>query len=171
MRVVTIQHKVLGKVPGVRGLGMAVGRVIRFDGMRGYGFIAPDQGGDDVFLHVNDLLIPESTLRSGLAVEFEVEDGDRGPKASSVRLAEAQSPSVQAMVPGPRTPVPSTGAAGESSSMEGQETMCDVLGSAEYTREVTELLLASVPELTGQQILAMRKHFVLFGKRHGWVED
>ncbi|ANP49905.1 cold shock CspA family protein [Streptomyces griseochromogenes] len=150
---------------------MAVGRVIRFDGMRGYGFIAPEQGGEDVFLHVNDLLIPEATVRSGLTVEFEVEDGDRGLKASSVRLAETQSPSVQAVVPGLRTPAPSVGTAGESSSAEGQETMCDVLGSAEYTREVTELLLTSVPELTGQQILAMRKHLVLFGKRHGWVED
>ncbi|MFI1765011.1 cold-shock protein [Streptomyces sp. NPDC020800] len=146
---------------------MAVGRVIRFDGMRGYGFIAPDRGGEDVFLHVNDLLIPESSVRSGLMVEFEVEDGDRGLKASGVRLAESQEPAVQAEVPGPRIPVAPAG----PSSAEGQDTMCDVLGSAEYTREVTELLLNSVPELTGQQILAMRKHLVLFGKRHGWVED
>lgn len=150
---------------------MTVGRVIRFDGMRGYGFIAPEHGGEDVFLHVNDLLIPEATVRSGLAVEFEVEDGDRGLKASSVRLAETQGPSAQVLVPAPRTAAPAVGVTGESSSAEGQETMCDVLSSAEYTREVTELLLTSVPELTGQQILAMRKQFVLFGKRHGWVED
>ncbi|MEU5537063.1 cold shock domain-containing protein [Streptomyces sp. NPDC020362] len=150
---------------------MAVGRVIRFDGMRGYGFIAPDQGGEDVFLHVNDLLIPESSVRSGLMVEFEVEDGDRGLKASGVRLAESQGLSVQAVVPAPRTLAAPVSPQGGASSAEGQDTMCDVLGSAEYTREVTELLLTSVPELTGQQILAMRKHLLLFGKRHGWVED
>ncbi|MFK4221924.1 hypothetical protein [Streptomyces sp. NPDC019890] len=35
--------------------------------------------------------------------------------------------------------------------------MCDVLSSAEFTREVTELLLTSGSELTGHQIQAVRK--------------
>ncbi|MYS46117.1 cold shock domain-containing protein, partial [Streptomyces sp. SID5998] len=65
---------------------MVTGKVVRFDSARGYGFIAPDHGGEDVFLHVNDMLIPESYVRSGVVVEFEIEEGDRGPKASSVRL-------------------------------------------------------------------------------------
>ncbi|WP_031073085.1 cold-shock protein [Streptomyces sp. NRRL WC-3742] len=139
---------------------MAVGRVVRFDGMRGYGFIAPEHGGEDVFLHVNDLLIPESSIQSGLMVEFEIEDGDRGLKASRVRLTEQQARSAQ---PAAAPSVLSVG--------DGQEPMCDVLSSAEYTREVTELLLTTVPELTGRQILAVRAQFVLFGKRNGWVED
>ncbi|MFI6154315.1 cold-shock protein [Kitasatospora sp. NPDC051170] len=136
---------------------MAVGRVVRFDGMRGYGFIAPEHGGEDVFLHVNDLLIPEASIQSGLMVEFEIEDGDRGLKASRVRLTEQQARSAQ-----PAAVIPSVG--------DGPEPMCDVLSSAEYTREVTELLLTTVPELTGQQILAVRAQFLLFGKRNGWVE-
>ncbi|KOV61962.1 cold-shock protein [Streptomyces sp. MMG1121] len=145
---------------------MAAGRVIRFDGMRGYGFIAPDQGGEDVFLHVNDLLIPESSVRSGLAVEFEIEDGGRGLKASSVRFAqEAGGPPDRAAESATVTP------AAPAAAAEGQEPMCDVLGSAECTREVTELLLTSVPDLTGQQIQAVRKQFVLFARRHGWIED
>lgn len=153
---------------------MTVGRVVRFDGMRGYGFIAPDRGGDDVFLHVNDLLIPESSLRSGLAVEFEVEDGERGPKASGVRFApEAVTVPVRAgAVAAPRTAVAPAGP--ESLlpvAVDGQEALCDVLSGTEYTGEVTELLLSSSPELTGQQIVAVRKHLLLFGKRHGWVED
>ncbi|MGW2282312.1 cold-shock protein [Streptomyces sp. NPDC001770] len=146
---------------------MAAGRVIRFDGMHGYGFIAPEGGGEDVFLHVNDLLIPEATVRAGLMVEFVIEDGDRGLKASKVRLAhDAEIPSDQATaVPAPRrtavaAPVP-----------EGQEPMCDVLSSAEFTREVTELLLTSVPELTGHQINIVRAQFAVLGNRHGWVED
>ncbi|MFI2203447.1 cold-shock protein [Streptomyces sp. NPDC020192] len=136
---------------------MAVGRVIRFDETRGYGFIAPGQGGEDVFLHVNDLLIPESSVRPGLAVEFEIENGGRGLKASSVRFAQESGQAAEGAVP--------VGAA------EGQEPMCDVLGSAEYTREVTELLLTFVPDLTGQQIIAVRKQLTLFAKRHGWIED
>ncbi|WP_066935580.1 cold-shock protein [Streptomyces sp. NBRC 110611] len=151
---------------------MTVGRVIRFDGMRGYGFIAPDHGGDDVFLHVNDLLIPESSVRSGLAVEFEIEDGDRGLKASGVRFAqEAEGSSVRSAAAGPRKPVGSVAPSVDPQFVDGQEPMCDVLSPAEYTREVTELLLTSVPELTGQQILAVRKHFALLGRRHGWIED
>lgn len=66
---------------------MVAGRVVRFDSQRGYGFIAPDDGGEDVFLHVNDMLMPESQVRRGIVVEFEIEDGERGPKASGVRLA------------------------------------------------------------------------------------
>lgn len=61
---------------------MVAGRVVRFDGSRGYGFVAPEGGGEDVFLHVNDLLIPEEYVRPGLVVEFDVENGERGPKAS-----------------------------------------------------------------------------------------
>lgn len=146
---------------------MAAGRVIRFDGMHGYGFIAPEGGGEDVFFHVNDLLIPEATVRSGLMVEFVIENGDRGSMASKVRLAhDAESPSGQpTAIPVPRrttvdAPVP-----------EGQEPTCDVLSSAEFTREVTELLLTSGPELTGRQIHSVRAQLAVLGNRHGWVED
>ncbi|WP_328473487.1 cold-shock protein [Streptomyces sp. NBC_00448] len=149
---------------------MAVGRVIRFDGTRGYGFIAPDRGGDDVFLHVNDLLIPESSVHSGLAVEFEVEDGERGPKASEVRLArEAGSPPVRALVPGQRTSPAQASTATGSPAPDGEEKTCDVLGATEYGAELTELLLGCVPELTGRQIVAVREGLVQFGKRQGWV--
>ncbi|WP_338702039.1 cold shock domain-containing protein [Streptomyces sp. Q6] len=134
---------------------MAAGRVVRFDGARGYGFIAPDDGGEDVFLHVNDLLIPESYLRTGLKVEFEIEDGDRGPKASSVRLAE-----------GAFAPAPARHAAAD-----GDDVLCDVLRVDEFTSEVTELLLRAGPSLTGEQILAIRRELVQNGRKHGWVDS
>ncbi|AEN08795.1 MULTISPECIES: cold shock domain-containing protein [unclassified Streptomyces] len=143
---------------------MAAGRVIRFDGMRGYGFIAPEHGGEDVFMHVNDLLIPESAVRAGLMVEFEIEDGDRGLKASEVRLA-SEAEGLTGVPPVPRTPV------APAPFTEGQEPMCDVLSSAEYLREVTELLLTAAPDMTGHQIKAVRKQFALLGTRHGWIED
>ncbi|SEG76848.1 cold-shock DNA-binding protein family [Actinacidiphila yanglinensis] len=146
---------------------MVAGRVVRFDGARGYGFIAPETGGEDVFLHVNDLLIPESFVRSGVAVEFEVEDGDRGLKASSVRLAHNDG--------GPggvssRPPVASSSAR-SSAGIDLDDPMCDVLSEFEYTRECTELLLKAAPWMTGEQIVQIRQHLARFGKNHGWIED
>ncbi|WP_327418565.1 cold-shock protein [Streptomyces sp. NBC_01233] len=134
---------------------MVAGRVVRFDGARGYGFIAPENGQEDVFLHVNDLLIPEACLRTGLAVEFEIEEGDRGPKASSVRLPEGVE-------------VPPASVA--SRRADGDDAMCDVLRGDEYTAEITELLLRSAPSLTGDQILQIRREMLQFGRKHNWVE-
>ncbi|WP_327250165.1 cold-shock protein [Streptomyces sp. NBC_01320] len=141
---------------------MVTGRVVRFDEARGYGFISPDHGGEDVFVHANDLLIPESCVRGGTAVAFEVEDGDRGLKASSVRLAEG---SVGKLLIPPRP------AAGVVSGSADDDTLCDVLGTAEYTKEVTDVLLESAPSLTGSQILQIRSGLLQFGKLHGWTED
>ena len=142
---------------------MVAGRVVRFDGARGYGFIAPDDGTDDVFLHVNDLLIPEQQLRPGLAVEFDVEEGDRGLKASSVKLASTAGgrplAHVRASFPGTSRPV------------DGDDSLCDVLTSDEFLHEVTEVLLATAPSLSGEQILQIRRGLLQFGKNHGWTED
>ncbi|MFD7029438.1 cold-shock protein [Streptomyces sp. NPDC059917] len=142
------------------------GRVIRFDGTRGYGFIAPEDGGEDVFLHVNDMLIPESYVRSGTALEFEVEDGDRGLKASSVRLAT--NPDGTPVTP----PVAAAAATGAASgrTASGDDALCDALSRGQYLREVTEVLLESVPTLTGAQIVQVRNRFLQVAQGHGWIE-
>ena len=143
------------------GVAVVAGRVVRFDGVRGYGFIAPDHGGEDVFLHVNDLLIPESSVRSGLAVEFEVEDGGRGLKASAVRLAEGATEATPfTPAASSRSPLPAA---------DGEEPMCDLLSVEEATRDLTELLLRSAPGLTGEQILRIRGDLLKFAKTHGWT--
>lgn len=134
---------------------MVTGRVVRFDSTRGYGFITPDHGQEDVFLHVNDLLIPESMVHTGLSVEFEIEEGDRGPKASSIRLAKGA----------PARSGPSVPSAG------GDDALCDVLASEDFTHDVTELLLHAVPSLTGQQLLQIRHEFLEFAQKQGWIED
>ncbi|MFD0260560.1 cold-shock protein [Kitasatospora indigofera] len=139
---------------------MVTGRVVRYDSARGYGFIAPDHGGEDVFLHANDMLIPEAAVRSGLAVEFEVEDGDRGLKASSVRLPAGAAAARPAATAGTAATV-----AGED-----DDSLCDVLTAQEFRSEVTELLMECAPTLTGEQILQVRRGLLQFGRRHGWTE-
>ena len=157
---------VSGKGPDWLGVVVVSGRVIRFDGARGYGFIAPDQGGEDVFLHVNDMLIPESYVRQGLAVEFEIDEGDRGPKASSVRLAAGAE--VPKLSPPPAAFV--TRPSDLPRHDEDGDPLCDVLTGEEYTRELTEVLLEAVPSLTGGQIVQIRASVLQFAKSHGWTE-
>ncbi|MEV7217588.1 cold shock domain-containing protein [Kitasatospora cineracea] len=135
---------------------MVAGRVVRFDGSRGYGFIAPDQGGEDVFLHVNDLLIPESYIRTGLAVVFEIEDGDRGPKASSVQLAPGAELKAPAGPPADRV---------VRAAVDEDEQ----LAADDYLDDVTEALLESAPSLTGTQILQVRSAMLQLAKSHGWI--
>lgn len=112
-----------------------------------------------MFLHVNDMLLPESAVRAGLTVVFEVEEGDRGPKASRVRLPEGVTAAAVTAPP----------AVGLGSAVD-DDSMCDVLDADEYVREVTEILLTEAPSLTGDQILQIRAGLLQSAKNHGWAE-
>ncbi|MEV2251905.1 cold shock domain-containing protein [Streptomyces sp. NPDC050147] len=149
---------------------MVAGRVVRFDGARGYGFIAPEHGGEDVFLHANDLLIPEPLVYTGARVEFEIEEGERGPKASSVRLPKGAQAQTAPPFAGGRAQVPPSIQASAAAFDDGEEPTCDVLSVAEYSFEMTELLLAAAPWMTGEQIKQLREQLVQHGRSHGWVE-
>ena len=64
---------------------MAQGTVKWFNADKGYGFIAVD-GGRDVFVHYSAIQADGyRSLDEGQRVEFDVEQGDRGPQATSVR--------------------------------------------------------------------------------------
>lgn len=61
------------------------GRVKWFNEDKGYGFIARDDGGEDVFLHFSEIQKEGfKTIREDQAVEFSVEMGPKGPKATNV---------------------------------------------------------------------------------------
>jgi len=136
---------------------VAVGTILRFDEIRGYGFIAPTGGGEDVFVHVNDLGERRHQVHPGLRVEYEAENSDRGLKVSSVRLLdEAPARPVAAKV---RVP------AGED------EALCDVLTLQEFRVEVTEVLLQHCPTLTAAQVTQIRAKLAEHARAHGWVES
>jgi CspA family cold shock protein len=66
---------------------MAQGTVKWFNAEKGYGFIAVDGGGADVFVHYSAIQgTGYRSLEEGQRVEFEVTQGQKGPQADAVRL-------------------------------------------------------------------------------------
>jgi CspA family cold shock protein len=64
---------------------MAQGTVKWFDEKKGYGFIAPEGGDKDVFVHHSQIGGEGfKTLQEGTKVEFEVREGQKGPEATNV---------------------------------------------------------------------------------------
>lgn len=61
------------------------GTVHSWDDARGFGFIAPDRGGDRVFVHHKAVVMEgRRTLEPGQRVEYDAESTPKGPRASSV---------------------------------------------------------------------------------------
>jgi CspA family cold shock protein len=64
---------------------MSTGKVKWFNESKGYGFIEPDGGGRDVFVHYSAIQGEGyKTLSEGQKVEFEVIQGEKGPQAANV---------------------------------------------------------------------------------------
>jgi len=65
---------------------MAKGKIKWFSDTKGYGFITPDDGSKDVFVHHSAIQMQGfRTLVEGDAVEYEIEQGQKGPAAANVR--------------------------------------------------------------------------------------
>ena len=65
---------------------MSTGRVKWFNEKKGFGFIVPDEGGEDVFVHHSNIAAEGyRTLDEGQKVEFETGKGKKGPEATNVK--------------------------------------------------------------------------------------
>jgi cold shock protein len=65
---------------------MATGIVKWFNDAKGFGFITPDQGGEDLFAHFSEISGSGfRSLKEGQRVEFEVKQGPKGRQASTIK--------------------------------------------------------------------------------------
>lgn len=69
---------------------MPKGKVKWFNDQKGFGFITPDDGSKDLFVH-HTAIVAEGfrTLSEGQAVEYEEQESDKGPKAANVKVVES----------------------------------------------------------------------------------
>jgi hypothetical protein len=88
-----------------------------------------------------------------------VRRSQRGLKASDVTVvgAQAQPPTTLAQP----TPV--------GSALD--DGLIDVVSTADYTREVTDILIGALPLITASEIVGVRQHLCEIAARHSWLED
>ena len=66
-----------------------IGKVKWFNNAKGFGFIVPDDGGNDIFCHYSEIDMDGfRTLSAGQPVEFSVEEGPKGLSANNVRQVQ-----------------------------------------------------------------------------------
>ena len=151
---------------------MATGRVIRFDETKGYGFIAPTDGGEDVFVHANELIDRGLRISAGTRVGFRVLEGDRGLKAYDVEVIEEDQPPVSAQAT--NDPLMPNGTHSAEPALRGraaaEDELCEVFPEVEFVQQITDLLLTAAPQLTGATIVELRGHLLQFARKNGWVE-
>ncbi len=66
---------------------MTTGTVKWFNDAKGFGFITPDEGGDDLFAHFSAIKMNGfKTLKEGQRVSFEIIQGPKGKQASDIQM-------------------------------------------------------------------------------------
>ncbi len=117
---------------------VAKGKVRSYDEERGFGFIRSPEAPDDVFFHFKDIVGgAEDGSLEGAVVEFTLGEGERGPKASDVKVESRRS-----------GPPPEQRRPAASNSQRP-------VSLREFRREVTEILL-SVDGIGSSQVRAVR---------------
>lgn len=137
-----------------------LGRVVSFDVMKGYGFIARDGGGEDTFFHVKHLLGPSSSVYVGCPVAYVEQRGERGLQAHQVQSLAPGGEAVERPA-APTTPHRRLPVAEDA----------EIMTRDEFIAEITEVLLESAPEITAGTLIKLRDALATFSIDCGWVNE
>lgn len=139
----------------VSGTALGVGKIVKYDRGRGYGFIEPEDGSEDVFVHARDLNGTEEAVLLGSRVRYSVVPGDRGKRAADVHVLGR--------------PDDDTAVQRASGATDGEDDV-DVVAVGRYEREITDLLLSVVPSITGAEIVEIRDRLIRAARQRRWIE-
>jgi len=72
-------------------MSKSIGTVKWFNATKGFGFILPNDGGNDIFAHFSEIKMEGyKALKEGQVVEFHLDDGGKGPKAVEISPLQEQ---------------------------------------------------------------------------------
>jgi len=115
---------------------MATGTVKWFNNAKGYGFVLPEAGGDDLFIHYSSIQMDGyKSLKAGQGVQYELQEGPKGLHAVNIRPSDAE--------------------AGSAAEAEGQTgatvgaTACETSGEALTAQPVVEISTRVRDQSTG----------------------
>jgi cold shock protein len=128
-----------------------------------------------VFVHANEVTDRGLRISPGMLVEFNVIDTDRGFKAYDLRVIDEPSTPTATVaavrVAATASALNSNGPVEAETAQQGYEDdMLEVLSEPEFTVQITELLLANGPGLTGAAILDLRTALTHYARKNGWIE-
>ncbi|WNC70291.1 cold shock domain-containing protein CspD [Thalassotalea psychrophila] len=70
---------------------MANGTVKWFNNAKGFGFICPEEGGEDIFAHYSTIVMDGyRTLKAGQHVDYELNQGPKGHHAASIKPTDCE---------------------------------------------------------------------------------
>jgi CspA family cold shock protein len=70
---------------------MAIGKVKWFNNAKGYGFVLPEEGGEDLFVHYSAIQMDGyKTLKAGQEVQFDIAEGPKGLHAVNIQAAATE---------------------------------------------------------------------------------
>jgi CspA family cold shock protein len=145
-------------------VGVARGTLNNFDASSGYGYITPDDGGAEVFVHADEFGGQGDLPPTGTRLKFSTIPGTHGPKAYNVMILSAGNP---ARAPD-RKPESS-----ESDVLYSSAAAADPnsgsLATVEYADEVIGILSAVFRDVTAAQLATVSSRLVGKAVRRGWV--
>ena len=139
----------VGKAGGgtQEAFGMASGTIIRFNQAKGYGFIEQDNGGEDVFLHSEEMRDSGLIAYVGARVSFNILQGVRGLKACDIEFLDV--------------------AAHRGDTPRGEQP--EPLSTSDFGRVITEALIEVSPSITASQIVEIRQRLINYLCQQGLV--